>query len=584
MKFTALILTGILLALPITAQTTRLVPSQHPTIQSAIAASVSGDTILVSPGTYAGAINYLGKNVAIASTGGASVTTLTSTGGRVVTFTSNESASASLTGFTITGTSGGMRIQGASPTITSCRFLNCFVAGFGAGVFITTLTNIAGSTAAPTFTQCDFVGCLSTNSSNGGPGGGGMSVRETYSGSHVGSQTLAPTLIDCVFTGNFAFDGSQGSGGGLEVATVYGTTLAISCIGCEFRFNAAANGGGAYVGSNAATSASAAFSACKFIENDCVQTSGQGGGLCAIASSFSLTVSNCLFSGNSSFNSGGGASIFVNPPALFSHCTVAGNSSNFLGGGVYAGSAVNFVNSILWGNSLFDVYCFVTTTGTFPAVPTYSTIGSGLFAPSPTNLSVDPLFVDTANGDFHLAPNSPCKNVGSAAAALPAFDFDGDARVVGGTPDMGVDEIPALGMPGTGDDLELFAWMNDTGDPLATSRTGAAYDILRLLLRSPGGAFVGVPPLIVGEVFLNASPPVPPAGVPFYLSSNVFILFGSTVGGPLSLPGLSPTGVELFLQAPPGLAGLTFRAQGATIGGPALNGLFALTRATEVVF
>ena len=50
------------------------VPSDVPTIQGAIAAAVSGDVILVAPGTYAENINYLGKNIRIESEQGPDVT------------------------------------------------------------------------------------------------------------------------------------------------------------------------------------------------------------------------------------------------------------------------------------------------------------------------------------------------------------------------------------------------------------------------------------------------------------------------------------------------------------------------------
>ena len=40
---------------------TILVPDEYPTIQSGIDASMSGDSVLVGPGTYNESINYNGK-------------------------------------------------------------------------------------------------------------------------------------------------------------------------------------------------------------------------------------------------------------------------------------------------------------------------------------------------------------------------------------------------------------------------------------------------------------------------------------------------------------------------------------------
>ncbi|MFQ5654124.1 MAG: DUF1565 domain-containing protein, partial [Planctomycetota bacterium] len=80
-----------------------LVPAEHPTIQAAIIAAQFGDTILVSPGTYTETIDFLGKGVSVASTGGASVTIID--GGQqqtsVVSFSSGEGPASVIEGFTI---------------------------------------------------------------------------------------------------------------------------------------------------------------------------------------------------------------------------------------------------------------------------------------------------------------------------------------------------------------------------------------------------------------------------------------------------------------------------------------------------
>ena len=48
----------------------------YPTIQSAINAATNGDTVLVQPGTYQETIDFLGKEITVESSGGASVTTI----------------------------------------------------------------------------------------------------------------------------------------------------------------------------------------------------------------------------------------------------------------------------------------------------------------------------------------------------------------------------------------------------------------------------------------------------------------------------------------------------------------------------
>ena len=58
-------------------------------------------------------------------------------------------------------------------------------------------------------------------------------------------------------------------------------------------------------------------------------------------------------------------------------------------------------------------------------------------------INKDPLFVDPANGDFHLQSNSPCINAGivDATFTLPDIDLDGNPRIFGKAPDMGAYEL-----------------------------------------------------------------------------------------------------------------------------------------------
>ena len=64
------------------------------------------------------------------------------------------------------------------------------------------------------------------------------------------------------------------------------------------------------------------------------------------------------------------------------------------------------------------------------------------------NLTGDPLFIDPANGDYHLAPNSPCANAGADYTKKTGkFDLDGAARKVGKV-DMGAYELqPRTAVP-----------------------------------------------------------------------------------------------------------------------------------------
>jgi hypothetical protein len=56
------------------------------------------------------------------------------------------------------------------------------------------------------------------------------------------------------------------------------------------------------------------------------------------------------------------------------------------------------------------------------------------------DISANPLLVDPANGNFHLAPGSPCIDAGDPVN-YPATDFEGDPRPHGPAPDIGADEV-----------------------------------------------------------------------------------------------------------------------------------------------
>ena len=128
----------------LTEATTRRVPSQYSTIQGAINAANMGDEILVAPGTYNGAINFIGKAIWLHSSGGAGLTTINGQNAyHVVKCISGEVYNTILEGFTITGGKangtadldiygGGMIIQGSSPTVRNCVFSNNFAYQGGA--------------------------------------------------------------------------------------------------------------------------------------------------------------------------------------------------------------------------------------------------------------------------------------------------------------------------------------------------------------------------------------------------------------------------------------------------------------------
>ena len=149
--------------------TTFRVPSDRPTIQSAINAAIDGDRALVAPGTYVENINFGGKAITVRSESGSEVTTIDgSNGGSVVSFTSGEGRDSVLNGFTLENGSaridgGGIVVRNSSPTITNNRIRNNRAAD-GGGIQISSGSPlIQGNTI--TGNRNDLLG--------GGGGGGG---------------------------------------------------------------------------------------------------------------------------------------------------------------------------------------------------------------------------------------------------------------------------------------------------------------------------------------------------------------------------------------------------------------------------
>ncbi|MEC8983968.1 MAG: hypothetical protein VX789_00575, partial [Candidatus Neomarinimicrobiota bacterium] len=115
--------------------------------------------------------------------------------------------------------------------------------------------------------------------------------------------------------------------------------------------------------------------------------------------------------------------------AALNSITIYGN-----GYGLHDNSSgsVTMVNSIVWGN---------TTAIDGNPVVTYSDISSGYTGTG--NIDSDPLFVDAANGDFHLGMLSPCIDAGDSSGI-----YDADSTVM----DMGAFPRLRQFLAGTSDD------------------------------------------------------------------------------------------------------------------------------------
>ena len=433
-------------------------------IQDAMDAAFVGGTVLVSNGVYSmgGKVAFGVTNRVLAS----KLTKLESVNGPAVTMIRGERAAqrvrcvylvngTSLAGFTLTN--GGA--WDAGDATTQCS---------GGGAWCETVSVLVSN-------------CVFSGNSAGIQGGG---VYQGYlkdctlsrNSAESGGGAFGSTLDTCVLS-----DNSATNGGAADSSTLNN---------CMLAGNAAVYGGGAHgcylthclLSSNVATNAGGASDCvlyqCSLVNNSAVAVGGgaQGGLLtfCVLSNNvagdsgggafpgfYFITLENCLVIGNSANNEGGGAwGSYIYNCALISNtasngggeaycagdnCTVTGNSATN-GGGDY-GSSLN--NSIVYfnqgGNYFSDNF-----SPNFCCTTPLPDNGSG-------NIQNPPLFVNAAGGDFHLQSTSPCINAGNNAYVPVTNDLDGNARISGGTVDIGAYEFQ------NPDSVISYAWLQQYG-------------------------------------------------------------------------------------------------------------------------
>ena len=408
------------------------------TIQQALDAAASGDTVQLVDATYAGAgnvnLNPHGRIVTLCSVNGPTNCTIDCGGTRLVDgprgtikgiavvncdqisiyaddFTLEDcvfkgagqhnqclldirSCRPTLVNCTFTDRSGDdggvIACRGASPTIRGCTFENNS-ASLDAGAIL----NLDGS--SPVITGCRFV-----NNSCQDDGG----AIANYEGSH-------PTIIACTFERNRSND----------------------------------NGGAIFSRSGSCPS----IVSCLFAGNT---ARANGGALCNRENAAAIV--NCVFTGNSARDNGGAlyCEQTEESPTLL-NCTLVGNDAELEGGAIYCEGdrrSPNLLNCIFWANR--DETGGGETSQIFAAAPTLRHCcvqnWTGQWGDA-TNHGQDPQFVDgdgpdnvagTADDNFRLLPGSPCIDAGFDAPLSGPFltDCDGYPRLMGKFVDVGAYE------------------------------------------------------------------------------------------------------------------------------------------------
>jgi hypothetical protein len=461
------------------------VPGDYPTIQAAIDAAGSGDVVLVAPGTYQEHIDFHGKGIAVRSSGGPSVTIISGSAvpGELplVSFQTGEGRSSIIEGFQIAYCgSRGISCVDASPSILGNDIHhNWGNYASGGGIYCHTSSAliennvIRDNSLSCTFPYCvpgSGGGVLAWNSSillrgneiarNFGQEGGGVDCEAG------GSPIITSNWIHDNLTGGPNFGGF---GGGIACSNV---TAVISSNSIEGN-RSSIGGGIAILNANG----NATIEGNVIAKNQCYasgvydKTDSAGGvavyyGASAVLIS-NLIVDNTIQCGTQPVSGGGVAC----SNTLLANNTIARNGvvGCGSGGGVIAGGNVAIRNTIVWGNTSASEPQIGDVAGDL--VVSYSDVESGW--PGQNNVDLDPMFLDVSGGDYHLAPDSPCIDIGDPATDCHALDADGHPRVLDGDldlvprVDLGAFELTRInfsvsGTPAPGQSLS-FSTQGDVG-------------------------------------------------------------------------------------------------------------------------
>ncbi|UCC78980.1 MAG: right-handed parallel beta-helix repeat-containing protein [Candidatus Zixiibacteriota bacterium] len=365
------------------------IPEDYPTIQQGIDAGVDGDTVLVLPGTYMENVHFLGRNIVLGSlfliTGDTSYISSTIINaelpGHVVTFQDCVNENAQIIGFLIKeGLWGGIYCYNSNPTIRNNRIIE----NFGIGETGGGITCIA---AYPTIIDNAIIG----NSTNGRGGGiycwysdpyiANNIISENYSGDGYGGGIFCEysnaTILNNVICGN-SMGHADSYGGGIACMSLSNATVT----GNVIKDNQAVWGGG------------------------------------IVCSGFSdAVIRNNIISDNKAEYGGGILSCFEAIPTITNN-TICKNWA-VSGGGIYVKWASNpiITNTIFWADSAHnktEIYAESLSSATLIYCNVQDTVWPGV-----GNISVDPLFRDGADDDYHLMSiacgdiaDSPCIDTG----------------------------------------------------------------------------------------------------------------------------------------------------------------------------
>jgi hypothetical protein len=266
----------------------------------------------------------------------------------------------------------------------------------------------------------------------------------------------ALTIIDGDINGDGTGDGSVIR---VEASTAEAVTLSVH--GFTIQNGKSADGGGVFASARQSGSVNLNLVG-SVIRNNESTNSGGGVGVYAedSGSTAQATVTNNIIHSNHSAGNGGGvygfSNLSANTSLVLINNTISGNAADLAGGGVrtYAANVANtsatVKNTIIWGNSAangLDIALRNSLQGSAVVAVSFSDIGDvlpdvdapGTYNDLGNNIDADPMFVNSAAGNYRVGLGSPAIDSGTSDGA-PPVDFEGHARPQGTGYDIGADE------------------------------------------------------------------------------------------------------------------------------------------------